>query len=219
MSMRRLLVTQLAIEIICVLVYSSVLTIIAWAERSHVRKQKRAHMRMRCAETQPSPTFLLRIAANFCECGAPLQEEGAWVAAVFGQKVILCIATIRINGQNLGCEDVEKSSTAEIAVLSFGECGDLCVLCVTPPAPILRKVAKYCKYCRETVRLGVKLGLKGTPLRHARTHSMLVSLALVDDIVSCYRHTCPPAYSAARLCTRFDCAAFVFTNLLHRICV
>lgn len=41
--------TQLAIEILCVLVYSSVLTIIAWAERSHVRKRMRAHMRMRRA--------------------------------------------------------------------------------------------------------------------------------------------------------------------------
>ena len=41
--------TQLAIEILCVLVYSSVLTIIAWAERSHVRKRMCAHMRMRRA--------------------------------------------------------------------------------------------------------------------------------------------------------------------------
>jgi hypothetical protein len=130
---------------------------------------------------------------------------------------MLCIATIRINtDKNFGFQDGEKSSTAEIAVLSFCECGDLSVLCVPSPASILRKVAKY---CRQTAHLGVKLGLMGTLLRHARTHSMLVSLALVDDIVSCYRHTCSPAYSAARLCTRFNCAAFVSTSLVRQICV
>ena len=87
-----------------------------------------------------------------------MQEEGAWIAAIFGKKVMLCIATIRINtDKNFGFQDGEKSSTAEIAVLSFGECGDLSVLCVTSPAPILRKVAKY---CRQTARLGEKLGLK-----------------------------------------------------------
>jgi hypothetical protein len=96
--------------------------------------------------------------ANCCEGGAPLQEEGASVAAVFGQKVMLCIATIRINTDKIfGFQDGEKSSTAEIAALSIGECGNLCVLCLTSPAPSLRKVAKY---CRETARLGVKLGLK-----------------------------------------------------------
>ena len=47
MSWRWLLATQLAVEVVGFLFYSTVLTLIALASESHVKRQLRARLRMR----------------------------------------------------------------------------------------------------------------------------------------------------------------------------
>ena len=122
MSWPWLLATQLAVEVVGFLFYSTVLMLIALASESHVRRQLRARMRVR-RDTQTT-CFAHALAAAGLECVALLQDAGASTAAVFWRKVLLCLATLRLNTDAIfWFQESATSSPLEILVLSVGECG------------------------------------------------------------------------------------------------
>ena len=51
----------------------------------------------------------------------PAQEEGVTVSAVFGDKMVLCLATMRLNSDaTFGFKESAASNSAEIAILTVG---------------------------------------------------------------------------------------------------